>query len=291
MIESPDNFKDLEHAGGVIADDLHCRSCGYNLRGLSDSGRCPECEAPVDRSTHGDLLHYSDPRWLRTVARGFRILNLSIALGLIALITIVILGRLAGMRWVTPASILIVGAIMVVGTWLATEREPAAADREFVLSSRRLVRGLVLAAILLQTGGTAVAFWSRSSSASLRLAALVMIIGGLICGFRYAASLGRRIPDPLLVAQTRGIMWGLIISYGMSLLIAALAVSPRPMPPAMSMLFGLSCTAIIMCVVFSLWTLTLLGRYSATLQEVAREAELEAAIIAEAPAKGSGASS
>jgi hypothetical protein len=283
MIEPHDNIGNLEPVSGVIADDLHCRSCGYNLRGLSDSGRCPECDAPIDRSSHGDLLHYSDPRWLWTVARGFRILNFSIALGLLALIGIVIFGRVAGLRWVMPASILMVGTVMAVGIWLATEREPAAADQEPVLSSRRLVRSLVLAAILLQAGGIAIASWSRSSSASVRLAALAMIIGGLICGFRYAASLGRRIPDSLLVAQTRGIIWGLIISYGLSLLIAALTVAPRPMPPAMSMLFGLSCTAIIMCVIFSLWTLTLLGRYSVLLQEVARDAELETAIEADMP--------
>jgi len=30
-----------------IAHDAHCHRCGYNLRGLKPSGRCPECGAPV----------------------------------------------------------------------------------------------------------------------------------------------------------------------------------------------------------------------------------------------------
>ena len=30
-------------AAGVIAVTLPCRLCGYDLRGLSKSGKCPEC--------------------------------------------------------------------------------------------------------------------------------------------------------------------------------------------------------------------------------------------------------
>ncbi len=39
----------------VPADtDLLCESCGYTLNGLPESGRCPECGAPVIESTTAD---------------------------------------------------------------------------------------------------------------------------------------------------------------------------------------------------------------------------------------------
>jgi hypothetical protein len=34
-----------ESASAVIEDDVHCKSCGYNLRGLPRGRRCPECGA------------------------------------------------------------------------------------------------------------------------------------------------------------------------------------------------------------------------------------------------------
>src|SRR5437773_4957771 len=31
----------------MIQRDLKCVKCGYNLRGLSENGKCPECEASI----------------------------------------------------------------------------------------------------------------------------------------------------------------------------------------------------------------------------------------------------
>lgn len=45
----------LERA--VIRESVHCRSCGYNLRGLPVSGRCPECGSEVWEN----ILHTVDP--------------------------------------------------------------------------------------------------------------------------------------------------------------------------------------------------------------------------------------
>lgn len=35
---------------GRIADDLECRGCGYNLRTLGETARCPECNKPIRES-------------------------------------------------------------------------------------------------------------------------------------------------------------------------------------------------------------------------------------------------
>ena len=59
----------LDQAGTVISD-LACRRCGYNLRGLNNQGRCPECGAAIGLSCHGDLLRFADPKWVETLGRG-----------------------------------------------------------------------------------------------------------------------------------------------------------------------------------------------------------------------------
>src|SRR5258706_15757786 len=53
-----------------IAQDTPCRKCGYNLRGLSGDGRCPECGTSVGFSLQGDLLRFCDPSWVDTLRRG-----------------------------------------------------------------------------------------------------------------------------------------------------------------------------------------------------------------------------
>jgi hypothetical protein len=62
-------------AVGPLAEDVACIGCGYNLRGLASTGRCPECGRPAQGSV---ALHRArrkappppDPRWARQVAEG-----------------------------------------------------------------------------------------------------------------------------------------------------------------------------------------------------------------------------
>lgn len=50
----------------VITDDLRCSRCGYNLRGLGRSGKCPECGIEI---SHAETrLDIADPKW--RMARG-----------------------------------------------------------------------------------------------------------------------------------------------------------------------------------------------------------------------------
>jgi len=41
----------------VIRVSAYCRGCGYNLRGLTAGGRCPECGAEIWQT----ILHLVDP--------------------------------------------------------------------------------------------------------------------------------------------------------------------------------------------------------------------------------------
>ena len=59
----------------ALAEDVPCVGCGYNLRGLDPSGRCPEC----GMSLHISIVRHRkrrrpppppDPAWARQVAEG-----------------------------------------------------------------------------------------------------------------------------------------------------------------------------------------------------------------------------
>lgn len=54
----------------VVVDSRPCLACGYDLKGLSTEGVCPECGAAVARSLKGNLLEFAAPEYLRTLYRG-----------------------------------------------------------------------------------------------------------------------------------------------------------------------------------------------------------------------------
>jgi len=255
----------------VIDYDLLCRACGYNLRGLSPSGRCPECETPVAHALHGDWLRYSDPRWVAVIARGYRVQSAAVAIGLIAIIFAAASRESLGLPWLTMAIALTVGTGGLVGVWMTTAREPATADAERVFSVRRLLRMLTIGGIGLQAGsGYVSAIWPAAALPVRLLAAVVMLLG-ILCAFRHAVNLSQRIPDEALVAETNTVMWGLIISYGVFLGIIALALSSAGSFTTM-IACGLSCTVIVACVIFTLWCLTLFSRYAKSMRLAAIDA-------------------
>ena len=57
-----------ELAARRVEGEWPCDGCGYNLRGLSADGRCPECGHAVADSLRATSLFHADPRWLRRLA-------------------------------------------------------------------------------------------------------------------------------------------------------------------------------------------------------------------------------
>jgi hypothetical protein len=55
-------------AAGDIGHDVSCTGCGYNLRGLSPDGRCPECNVEVGESLKAVVERLS-PQWTAELAR------------------------------------------------------------------------------------------------------------------------------------------------------------------------------------------------------------------------------
>lgn len=53
----------------AVNTNIGCSDCGYNLRGLSLGGSCPECGRSIAHSI-SDQLEYANVGWLESVARG-----------------------------------------------------------------------------------------------------------------------------------------------------------------------------------------------------------------------------
>jgi hypothetical protein len=57
-------------AGGTVDGDVHCRTCGYNLRTLRTDGKCPECGTDVAWTLRPEQLAFADARWVALVRFG-----------------------------------------------------------------------------------------------------------------------------------------------------------------------------------------------------------------------------
>lgn len=68
-----------------VNQDHTCVSCGYNLRTLSMEAKCPECATPVRQSFLSDHLVYSNPAWLKSIARGTLLISIVAGISVIML--------------------------------------------------------------------------------------------------------------------------------------------------------------------------------------------------------------
>lgn len=154
MIQSP-------ALNAALDIDVPCIACGYNLRGLSRDGRCPECAGDIASSIaryEAELARREPPlsmsslRWVRTLARGCLLILLAAAIDVCAV------GLLIGMLessiphltierlmpvWLIPP------ALLAGGIWAITSAELGAAWNPERRWARRLLRGCVLFLLVL----------------------------------------------------------------------------------------------------------------------------------------------
>lgn len=194
---------------GALTADFACEQCTYNLRGLREDSRCPECGTPVERSTRGYLLRFADPDWLDKVARGLRItlwvfclwMLLSIVSGLLGDAIPVIAGEI---------TTLLLALAGYYGAWLLTTPEPnvIAGDRDAAI--RKIVRVTLLVEIL---GGL---FLFPPVPVTGRLGVLLAITGsvagivgcaGEFARFIYYEKLAKRVPHQSIVTWSRILRW------------------------------------------------------------------------------------
>jgi len=103
----------------TLGFDHPCLACAYNLRGLAIGASCPECSAPVADSLKRRLLRHADPRFVRRLRNGARMISISAILPLSGLFLIVITGLLVGSRNTTLGTVVGVGGAitLIVLTW------------------------------------------------------------------------------------------------------------------------------------------------------------------------------
>ena len=113
-----------------VRDEIACKRCGYNLRGLREDGRCPECGTAVGLSVRGDLLQFSDPAWVETVARGMYIILWGILAHIIVAVLSVVLSAMLGRGGSGPGQWLglIPALITFYGSWLLTMPDPSGTE-------------------------------------------------------------------------------------------------------------------------------------------------------------------
>ncbi|HNQ22247.1 MAG TPA: hypothetical protein PKK06_04050 [Phycisphaerae bacterium] len=203
--ESPD-------VAGLIAIDLPCRGCGYNLRGLLPTGRCPECGVPISASCHDDLLCYGPPTWLATLQRGAWL----IVWGTVGMVAGLIVFDL-----VSPLLMAVVklagGAVALYGVWLITQPDPSGIGDDQYVNDRRIVRFCVLVGLVAYT--LEVVWESGVKPVPLDIAKglchLVNAVGDFAM-LSYFAKLAGRIPAVSLSLRARRLRWPVAVARGIA---------------------------------------------------------------------------
>jgi hypothetical protein len=257
-------------AGGLIDADIACRRCGYNLRGLVADGACPECFHPVRQSVRGNALEFSDPLWLRTLARGASLVRWG---AMPPALCILLIGLWRNPPWWLLTLMACSCAFVAFGLWKLTTPDPGVPDNARQALARRILRACTLTMIVLPVGIPFASAWPTALMWSYVAMTVAVGITCIVAFFRHLRDLARRLPDAKLERETRIVMWGLVGSYILITLIAAAALAPGQLRSPFDWIFSLSCTFLIATQVFTLWCLTLIGHYRSKLWQTAEKSE------------------
>jgi hypothetical protein len=266
--------------------------CGYNLRGLREDGRCPECGHPITDSTRGDVLRYADRGWLGKLRFGTTLKLVNVLIVLVLIVAVVILRIMGAPPALHAIAVAVGGAFGLWAAFLITAQEPRLEGREDPVSLRRLVRACAIFAFAGNVLQHAAALSDKPSLQSiLGIVGVVLAITGIVQTFGelvYYRRFARRIPAPTLVRWTTIIQWGLpicllLMSAGAT--VAALTIGvvagpataaakpPTTLPTALLITAPFACIGLIGTIVFSIWWFILLLNYRKEFEAAARGLE------------------
>jgi len=270
--------------GGTVARDAPCRGCGYNLRGLSLDGRCPECGAMVGVSVQGDWLRFSDPQFIQMLRKGISFILWSILISIIMVVVGAVLQlvmrmkggpvvQLAGLAAYIPA---------IIGGWLLTSPDPSGVGEDHYGTARKFIRITLAIGVIehvINFGITA----SGPDSPTVRLGlqtivflAAIVGLAGQFAQLYYLSRLAMRIPDPGLSNSAIQIMWGFGISYGIILVLGFIAVlltvHPTRATTAGGAMIGIGCIMGIVgliVLIYAIMYISMLFKFGKSLEEEA----------------------
>ena len=247
-------------SAGRVAEDVRCRSCGYNLRGISPQGRCPECQTEVGRSIRAGVLRACDRYWVRQLAGGVSWIIGWILFGVFLLLGWRFVGRVLA---ITPGLVIILGLLVIgvglVGGWMITAADPDGAAAERRVSARRVAR-YTMVTWALSYGAIIGISVTRTLVPGPWMTALPVMLGvaAYVALCIHGRELALRLPDHWLARQTRIVTWGIgsTAALGMLLILLLSAVGLGPLGVSLWM-FGL----VPLMGLYGLWTIVLLFRY------------------------------
>jgi hypothetical protein len=184
-----------------IAVDIPCCKCGYDLRGLETGSRCPECGTAVSTSLRGDSLFYGDPVWVNRLARGAKLINAGLAVGILGFVLGVVIAFTIGRTVVPPDTIvaIISDLLLAAGSWLFTTRDPGGVGEDWYGPARKITRIMPLIGIIIASAAqftVAVTSVSVGQSVSLKVQGLqwLIFLCGIVAQLQYIEKLTLRIP-------------------------------------------------------------------------------------------------
>jgi hypothetical protein len=217
---------------GVINTDAPCRKCGYNLRGLQQDQRCPECGTLTSIALHGSLLRYADPQWLAQLSSGITLMLWGILVSIIAGIAGSSIAELASLGSAAENAVTFIGELVgYYGAWRLTQPDPSGIGEDAHVTARKIVRFGLLLGLISDAVNIAAAipastpFLVGLALSTVSGAGLLAAFIGEIAKFFYIEKLANRIPDPSLATLARNIRWGFIILAGAAVLIGIIVAA------------------------------------------------------------------
>ncbi len=225
---------------GVVIASRPCRSCGYDLRGLTMADACPECHWPVARSVAGSNLSNSPPEHVRVLRAGITTVIsaqlVGLGAGVFGFIAGAVLmggGNLAGIELIGLGASILVSITNLIGWWIFSSPDPALAAEEQRTNSRRVLRAFAVATfvgylgtflvkllyhqgvipagsqITFNLGGTPMPIGSGVDLALGALAALTALLNVVVTSvaMAYLSNICARVPDPVLQRDTKRMVW------------------------------------------------------------------------------------